>query len=162
MIISSAKMEDQETVRDITITTIKEIYPQYYPMGAVAFFLEHHNCENIAEDIKAKRVYVLEGQDIAVGTVTIKGCEICRLFVLPQYQGRGYGRQLLEFAEKKVFHNNMAIRLDASFPAKKIYLKRGYEIVEFHSIVTENGDYLCYDVVEKKKSFSHEETDHAI
>ena len=39
--------------------------------------------------------------------------------------------------------------LDASFPAKKIYIKRGYEPTEYNMIETENGDYLCFDVMEK-------------
>lgn len=41
------------------------------------------------------------------------------------------------------------IRLDASLPAKEIYLNQGYKEIEFHSILTQNGDYLCYDTMEK-------------
>ena len=40
--------------------------------------------------------------------------------------------------------------LDASFPAIKIYIKRGYEPTEYNMIETENGDYLCFDVMEEK------------
>ena len=32
---------------------------------------------------------------------------------------------------------------------KKIYIKRGYEPTEYNMIETENGDYLCFDVMEK-------------
>ncbi|MFQ7800157.1 MAG: hypothetical protein ACLRHW_11530 [Coprobacillus cateniformis] len=42
------------------------------------------------------------------------------------------------------------IVLDASLPAKSIYLKRRYTIVETYSIRTYNNDYLCYDVMIKE------------
>ena len=94
-------------------------------------------------------VFVLEVEEVPVGTVTIKELEICRLFVLPQYQGKGYGGALLNFSERLIADKYGKIRLDASLPAKEIYLKRGYKEIESHSILTKNGDYLFYDVMEK-------------
>ena len=41
MKIVTAKMDDLQLVRDITRNTINEVYPKYYPAGAVQFFLEH-------------------------------------------------------------------------------------------------------------------------
>ena len=85
-----------------------------------------------------------------VGTVTVKKNEICRLFVLPQNQHKGVGRQLLDFAEAIIAEEYSEICVDSSLPAKSIYMKRGYVIVEAHTIVTENGDVLCYDLMKKK------------
>ena len=149
MNIREATKKELYTVRSITYKTIQTIYPHYYPKGAVDFFIQHHSDKNIATDIEAGNVFILEIGKISVGTITIKGIEICRLFVLPQYQGNGYGRVLLDFAEKYVSKNSKKIRLDASLPAKEIYLKRGYKEIESHSILTINGDYLYYDVMEK-------------
>ena len=39
------------------------------------------------------------------------------------------------------------IVLDASLPAKRIYRKRGYVDAEYHTIQTDSGDFLCYDVM---------------
>ena len=91
-----------------------------------------------------------DNENNAVGTVTVKENEICRLFVLPEYQGNGYGGELISFAENKIMQKYDNIVLHASLPAKAIYLKRGYKEVEFHSIKTENGDYLCYDMMIKQ------------
>lgn len=151
MSIIKASGSDLEIVKNITVQTIKSIYPHYYPCGAVDFFLSHHNDKNIENDIENGNVYLCYNNDNeAVGTVTIKENEICRLFVLPDHQGNGYGRELLTFTEKKIFENHSTIILDASLPAKAIYLKRGYISMEFHTIKTENGDYLCYDVMIKQ------------
>lgn len=149
MNIKKAVLSDVEIVRTITVQTINSVYPRYYPKGAVDFFLSHHNENNIKSDIEKGIVYVLYDNENAVGTVTLRNNEICRLFVLPKYQGKGFGGRLLDFSEKKIAENYSKIIIDASLPAKPIYLKRGYTFTEYHTIKTENGDFLCYDVMEK-------------
>ena len=49
----------------------------------------------VKKDIERNRVFLcLDGSRNAVGTVTIKKNEISRLFVLPSYQGMGYGTEI--------------------------------------------------------------------
>ena len=86
----------------------------------------------------------------AIGTITVKDNEICRLFVLPAYQGKGFGTEMLDFAEEIIFQHHSKVILDASLPAKKQYLKRGYKDIEFNIIATGDNDFLCYDVMEKQ------------
>ncbi len=153
MSIIRADISQLETVKTITTTTIKNIYPHYYPKGAVDFFLSHHNDDNISIDLEAGIVFLKRtSNQEAAATITIRENEICRLFVLPQYQKQGFGRELLDFAEKIIFEHHDRIILDASLPAKAIYRKRGYTEIETHSIQTESGDFLCYDVMQKKLS----------
>ena len=150
MEIRSAAAADLAAVKAITHETIKAVYPHYYPAGAVEFFLHHHRESSILEDLAAGRVFLcISAEQIAVGTVTIKENEICRLFVLPQFQGQGYGRALLTFAERKIAAQYPEIILDASLSAKSIYLKNGYRETAYHSIRTAHGDHLCYDVMKK-------------
>ena len=151
MSIKQAYKEDLQVVKYITIETINQIYPHYYPKGAVEFFVEHHNDTNILSDIEAGKVFLCvneEGQP--VGTVSIKENDICRLFVLPEYQGKGYGRKLLDFAENEIAKKYEEIMIDASLPAKRIYLKRGYREKESHIINANYGDFLCYDIMVKR------------
>ncbi len=149
MNIRIANEFDFESVKRITQTTIKTVYPKYYPSGAVQFFCDHHSDEKILEDIKANRVYLIENEENEVGTVTICGNEINRLFVLTKYQHMGYGRALMDFAEKMISKETDTVVLDASLPAKKIYLLRGYKETAYNIIKTDNGDYLCFDVMER-------------
>ena len=149
MNIRIANEFDFEYVKRITQTTIKAVYPKYYPSGAVQFFCDHHSDEKILEDIKANRVYLIENEENEVGTVTICGNEINRLFVLTKYQHMGYGRALMDFAEKMISKETDTVVLDASLPAKKIYLLRGYKETAYNMIKTDNGDYLCFDVMER-------------
>jgi len=149
MNIRIANEFDFEYVKRITQTTIKAVYPKYYPSGAVQFFCDHHSDDKILEDIKANRVYLIENEENEVGTVTICGNEINRLFVLTKYQHMGYGRALMDFAEKMISKETDTVVLDASLPAKKIYLLRGYKETAYNIIKTDNGDYLCFDVMER-------------
>ncbi|MBR4201250.1 MAG: GNAT family N-acetyltransferase [Oscillospiraceae bacterium] len=149
--IRPAEAADFETVRQITRTTIEAVYPQYYPAGAVAFFLAHHNDAAIRNDILENRVFLYISDDgQAAGTVTVHDNDIGRLFVLPGFQGRGFGKALLDFAENCVSERFSEIFLDASWPAKGLYLKRGYQPESYHVIETENGDFLCFDTMKKQ------------
>lgn len=149
MSIIKAEIKDLNVVINITRETIKTIYPKYYPEGAVKFFLNHHNNENISRDIEAGYVFIMEIEEIVIGTVTVKKNEINRLFILPEYQKRGYGSMLMDFSEGEIFEKFKEIRIDASLPAKEIYLRRGYKEIQYNNICTKNGDYLCYDIMEK-------------
>lgn len=147
--IRAAKETDFDSIRNITKTTIWSVYPKYYPSGAVQFFSNHHSDDRIIADINAGKIFLLEVDGIDVGTVTVADNEINRLFVLPDFQRKGYGRELMDFVEEIIRKKHEYIILDASLPAKQIYLKRGYVTTKYNMIETENGDYLCYDVMEK-------------
>ncbi|MBE6016262.1 MAG: GNAT family N-acetyltransferase [Lachnospiraceae bacterium] len=145
--VREAGKTDLSIVREITQTTIRSIYPRYYPAGAVEFFSKYHSDENIMADLLAGKVYILYADEVPVGTVTISENHINRLFVLPEHQHKGYGKVLLDLAEKKVFENYDHAEIDASFPAKKMYIKRGYKEIEYGIITTDNGDHLCFDIM---------------
>ena len=151
MNIRQAAASDFEVVKKITQETIHAVYPKYYPAGAVRFFSEHHADEKIMRDINAGIVYLVVTDDgTPAGTVTLTDNEVDRLFVLPEFQGRGYGRELLDFAEERISEKYDVIILHASLPAKNIYLKRGFREVDYLKIDTGYGDFLCADVMEKK------------
>lgn len=152
MNILKAHEADLCAVKKITERTIKAVYPHYYAKGAVEFFLEHHNENNIMRDICSSNIFLyINDEQVVAGTITLKDNEICRLFVLPEYQGKGYGRGLLDFAEKTLFEKYDKIVLDASLPAKAIYMKRGYKTTKSETIQAKYGDFLCYDVMIKIK-----------
>lgn len=150
MDIKPATLSDLDTVYNIVQTTIKTVYPHYYPKGAVDFFLTHHNRNKIAKDIETGSVMIGYCDKKAIGTVTISEDSICRLFVLPQEQGRGFGGEMLRFAESRIAKKYGTVRLDSSFPAKQIYLKKGYMVIDSRSIETDCGDFLCYDIMVKR------------
>ncbi len=152
MKLIKASNDHFHAVRFIVKTTIETVYPDYYPKGAVDFFLCHHSDEEIKKAVIAEAVYLIRDDDKIMGTGSINGNEISRLFVLPQYQGKGYGTAMMDELERIVFCNHSQILLDASLPAYGMYVHRGYVPMEYHSIKTENGHYLCYHVMKKLRN----------
>ncbi len=150
--IIQAKPEDLQTVSDIVQTTIAEVYPHYYPAGAVQFFQEHHSRAHIEKDLADGAVYLLYDGEFPLATLTINDNEINRLFVLPEQQGRGHGTKLMEFAEAKIAAQYPEAVLCSSFAAQELYMKRGYTVDRYWKIPCENGDFLCYYTMKKTLS----------
>ncbi len=148
--IRLAEMKDLENILQITRDTISKIYSHYYAEGVVDFFLQHHSRKNVLSDIEDEIVWLLEEEGKPVGTVTIKENAVNRLFVLPQYQSRGYGSQLMDFAEDKIAENYSHVHIDSSLAAKEMYLKRGYKEKKTCRIQADNDDILIYDEMEKQ------------
>ena len=148
MILKAAE-KDLDMVVKITHITISVIYSHYYAIGVVDFFLKHHSRQNILTDIQNGIVWLLEQDNSLVGTVTVKENAVNRLFVLPKYQSRGLGSELMDFAETNIAERFHSVHIDSSLAAKEMYLKRGYREKKTCRIQADNGDVLVYDEMEK-------------
>ena len=129
--------------------TIKEIYPKYYPQEVVDFFCELHSVENIRKDIENENVYVLYDNNALVGTGCFSDNHITRVYVLPEYQGRGYGTYIIKQLENDIKKRYDTVVLDASLPAVMLYEKLGYKTVNHNNYPVKNDVVLIYEVMEK-------------
>lgn len=84
-----------------------------------------------------------------MATGTADGEHITRVFVLPEYQGRGYGSAMMDFLEQKIIKENGVAWLDSSLPAGKFYHSRGYVTKEHREYALDNGKVLEYEVMRK-------------
>ncbi len=149
-----AGQQHQALVGDIVHQTISAVYPNYYPAGAVEYFLKHHSPERIRHAIGLREVYLIVCDGDYAGTGSIKGNEICRLFILPQFQGRGLGTRMMDAFEETIFSGYSEAQVSASLPAYEMYRNRGYLPLSYHRILTENGHYLCYHQMVKDNDVS--------
>lgn len=101
--------------------------------------------------MSSEEIYLVRLHGNIIGTGSIRKNEICRLFILPKYQGKGYGNRLMDLLEARILENYPKVHVDASFPVESMYLKRGYQITSYKKIETENGDFLCYHTMEKER-----------
>ena len=144
-----ATEKDIEQILMIVQDTIQTIYPKYSPKEVVDFFCELHCRENIAEDIKNGFVGILRNDNMIVGTGCYKDNHITRVYVKPEYQGKGYGSYIMECLENEISLKYDTVYLDASLPASHLYEKRGYKTTEHKRWNVENGKILVYEVMEK-------------
>lgn len=144
-----ANEQQVEEITNLVQCTIKEIYAKYYRDEVVSFFCKWHSLERILEDVVANKVYVMLDNDKIVATGTADGEHISRVYVLPQYQGSGYGSTIMGFLEQKTIKENGAAWLDSSLPAGRFYHSRGYVTKEHREYELDNGKILEYEVLRK-------------
>ena len=149
--IIKADMDMVSDIYDLIHTTIKDIYKKYYSDEAVKFFLELHSKENISADVLKGNVYAAVHEHDVVGTGTLDGDHIKRLFVLPQFQGQGIGTLMMDFLEAGIIKNYGAVWLDSSLPAGKFYHSRGYITRKYEEIPLENDKVLAYEIMRRNQ-----------
>lgn len=144
--------QDTAQILELVQNTIKEVYPKYYPKEVVDFFCELHCEEKIKEDICQGNVSVLLVNDKLVGTGSYQDNYITRVYVHPDFQGKGYGSRIMEELEAEIALTHDSVYLDASLPASHLYEKLGYRTIRHEkwkvengvlSIVKEYGIFIC-------------------
>jgi len=130
---------------DVIHRTIEETYPKYYPRGAVDFFHNHHSQEKMRAQLPNEFTLILTQNGKVFGVGSLFENEIKRFFILPEYQGKGYGKMLLSELEKNVDCGKYAeLTLDSSLGAAEFYRKNGFIFKDYKVINLSDGNYLCY------------------
>lgn len=103
------------------------------------------------KDIQIGAVGVLKEDSIIVGTGSYENNHITRVYVAPNFQGRGYGTYMMQCLENEITLKYDRVYLDASLPASHFYESRGYKTQRHESYPVKNGVILVYEVMEKIK-----------
>lgn len=119
-----ADLDDVGTIARLVRETIDSVYPRYYPDDVVDAFVRLHGIDAIAADVATGKVAVAEAAGEIVGTGTVDGRHISRLFVAAGFQGRGVGSALLDRLEGEVARSNDVAVVESSLPACSLYERR--------------------------------------
>ena len=110
MLIRRFRKTDAEDVSQLIRTTIRISNTKDYPVELMDALIETETPEHILERASWTHFYVVQdgGQIIgggAIGPYWGKEDESClfTIFVLPEYQGKGVGRMIMETLEKDEF-----------------------------------------------------------
>lgn len=150
MIYELATTEDLQSVYDVVQHTIKTIYSKYYPTEVVNFFCELHSKDAILKDIENGDVGVLRIDRKIIATGCFIENHITRVYVLPDYQKKGYGTFIVKNIEEQICGSYDKAYLDASLPAVALYEKLGFSIIKHERYHVKNGVILVYEVMEKE------------
>lgn len=146
---ATATPDMTDIIYNILHITIQTVYPKYYPKEVVDFFCRHHSREHITEGIATGNMGVVTVNDVIVGTGCFDKNHITGIYVLPDYQNRGCGSQILRCLESKISLKYDTAVLDASLPAVFLYERRGYKTVGHGMYTLEHGVKLVYEIMEK-------------
>ena len=141
---------DLADVRNLIYKTIDTCYADFYCVEAINFFKDWHNDQKILKNAKEGYTIVVEKDNQIIGTGTIVGDEIMRVFVDPVFQKREFGKLIMRQLEQKAVSTGInVVKLDASLPSKKFYELLDYIVLEETFVEVENNERLDYFKMEK-------------
>lgn len=139
--------DDFPEVVQLIHSTIKTIYPEYYPDEVVNFFLSYHSVDELRKRISFKKttVLIVELENEIIGCGYLRKQEIGAVYVKNKLQCSGIGsmivKGLIDLAKSK---NHDHIWLDATIGAREFYLKMGFQLIENKTEYVENNTALDY------------------
>ena len=86
-----------------------------------------------------------------IGTGSHTDNHITRVYVLPEYQGQGYGSKIMDELERDIFSGYDDCELDASLPACIFYENRGYKTVRHVKYDIGDEKFMIYEIMRKEK-----------
>lgn len=145
----TATVEMADKIYNILHTTIRTVYPKYYPKEVVDFFCQYHSMEHILEGITSGNMGVLTDKGIIIGTGGYDGNHITGVYVLPNYQKQGCGSKIMDCLEEDISKKYDTVLLEASLSAVCLYEHRGYKTVGHGIYELQNDVKLVYEIMEK-------------
>jgi GNAT superfamily N-acetyltransferase len=126
-------IDDAKITSEIICRNFLEVNAKDYDIEPMKEFCRFNTPEKLIEKSKERHIYVATMNDEVVGTGAI-GREkedgvsmIHSVFILPELQGRGIGREVLDALENdEIFKSSRVIKVCASITALNFYLKMGY------------------------------------
>lgn len=147
--IRQAVEQDTGIVHDIVCRAIEDAYSKHYAPEVVDYFLEYHNVQNIQRDISNGDTYIVEINGECIGTGSHNGNYISRVFIHPDFQGHGYGTEIIDHLEKLILQEYESAFLHSSITGHKFYLKHGYSEKETVNAPVTGNAMFRYTIMEK-------------
>ena len=138
--------DDEYAVSDVICTTIAISNQKDYSPAFIEENIRSHSPEVIAQRAKDAHFYVAMDGETIIGCGGITGywgsteeSYLTSIFVLPDYQGKGVGRKIVEALEAhEYFPRAWRTELGSSLTAVSFYRKMGYE---FKNEITTPDEY---------------------
>lgn len=144
--ISYAKKQDSEKIIALVHEVIDFSLNKIYPPSAVKWFYEYHSVQHIKDEFDdgACVATVHDGKRL-IGTATYYAHEIKRVFIHPEYQKAGLGKELMrELEEKARSRNDKYIILYANPKTWRYYESMGYGTICITAWEMESSEHLAY------------------
>ncbi len=136
---------DIQTVYGLLQNTISTSYRGVYPPEAIKLFKDHHSEEQVLSDAAEGYTVVAEDTGEILGTGTLSGDHIKRVYISPLHQHRGIGRLIVQELEKKALAEKLpAVDLGASLVSRRFWESLGYTVQKEEYVPIENDKQLHF------------------
>ena len=145
IIIRRLNQKDLQSVYKLIQNTIGISYSEAYPREAIEFFKNYHSKEQILDDTTNGYTLIAECNGEIIGTATLLGTNIRRVFVSPPHQHRGIGKLLVQELEKKALREkSTTLDLEASLVSKQFWESLGFTVHTEEYFPVRNDQKLHY------------------
>ena len=135
MQIRAFRKEDADEVAQVIARTLRESNSKDYPEDYIEYIVASHSADELLKASEQRHIYVVCDGERIVGTGGITGywgsrteSILLTIFVLPQYQGKGVGRKIIQTLEQDEYALRAdRIEIPASITAVEFYRKLGYD-----------------------------------
>jgi GNAT superfamily N-acetyltransferase len=133
--IRKAERKDLDKCSKVICKVIREIEAKYYLPKIVNYWQEYNSLQNLENEAKSTEFLVYEERGSILGVGAIEGAHIKKVYVLPEYQGKGVGRSLLENLEQLAKDKGFCeCELNSTINALNFYKRFGYQEQGFVSM----------------------------
>ena len=149
MLIRKFAEADAKEVSDLIIRTLMISNTKDYPAEMILELTRRMQPGDILERARWTHFYVAEENNVILGCGAIgpywdktDESSLFTIFVLPEYQGRGIGRRIVETLEKDEYAlRAKRIEIPASITGLEFYKKLGYDYKDNVTVPDEEGLY---------------------
>ena len=149
MLIRKFAEADAKEVSDLIVKTLMISNTKDYPAEMMLELTRRMQPEDILERARWTHFYVAEENNVILGCGAIgpywdktDESSLFTIFVLPEYQGRGIGRRIVETLEKDEYAlRAKRIEIPASITGLEFYKKLGYDYKDNVTVPDEEGLY---------------------
>jgi GNAT superfamily N-acetyltransferase len=149
LVIKKFSDKDINQLQELIHDTIKCCYPSVYSQEVVDFFIDYHSSDGLLKKSLAGIILIGFIGNRIVATGYLFEHEVGGIYVHPDYQKRGFGKQLLMHLLDEARKKELSyVWLDSTPLAKSMYLKAGFKVVEEKVMTVENNMPLDYFYME--------------
>ena len=149
MLIRKFAEADAKEVSDLIVKTLMISNTKDYPAEMMLELTRRMQPGDILERARWTHFYVAEENNVILGCGAIgpywdktDESSLFTIFVLPEYQGRGIGRRIVETLEKDEYGMRAKrIEIPASITGLEFYKKLGYDYKDNVTVPDEEGLY---------------------
>ena len=128
--IRPAQAGDAADISRVIIRALRETNAKDYTPDIIARFELSFSSAAVERLIDQREVFVAEMDNRVVGTASLDGQTLRTMFVLPDVQGRGIGRLLVQRIERVARERQLAIlTVPATVTAEAFYARLGFTAV---------------------------------
>ncbi|WP_339516405.1 GNAT family N-acetyltransferase [Pseudomonas sp. RL_15y_Pfl2_60] len=130
LVLRKARQGDATAISALIISAIKQTNAKDYPAELIESLPEHFSAEQVAMRMSTRDTYVALDAGVVIATASLDDMTVRSVFVLPEYQGRGAGLELMMQIEALALQRSIStLNVPSSITAEGFYKRLGYTTI---------------------------------